>query len=162
MCPRCGKTSSFVYGEVIGTRSLPGEATRASHFLFLSFSRSDCGSCGTSWPPPPLTPMASSLSLSRDFLLPVWLPASPTHRCPWPGGVGGVATRGETVEASRKPLTGRMAGCPPPPSPTFIPSSSSSSPQLHRQTVKRQSSICFLLSLSLSLTVSITMKLSCN
>ena len=36
MCPRCGKTSSFVYGEVIGTLSLPGEATQASHFLILS------------------------------------------------------------------------------------------------------------------------------
>lgn len=129
MCPRCGKTSSFVYGEVIGTPSLPGEATQASRFLSLSFSQSGCGSCGTSWPPPPLTPVASSLS--HDFLFPARLPASPTHRRPWPGSVGGVATRGETVEASRKMLTGRMAGCPPPSVPRLHPSSSSS-PRLHR------------------------------
>lgn len=62
MRPRSGKTSSFVYGEVIGTLSLPGKATQASHFRSLSFSQNDCGSCGTSWPLPPLTPMASSLS----------------------------------------------------------------------------------------------------
>lgn len=90
LCPRCGKTSSFVYGEVIGTLSLLGQPTQASHFLSLSFSQSDCGSSDTSWPPPPLllTPVASSLSLSlclsfsHDFLFPVRLPASPTHRRP--------------------------------------------------------------------------------
>lgn len=60
--------------------------------------------------------LSLSLSLSHDFLFPVQLPASPTHRLPWPGSVGGVATRGETVEARRKTLTGRMAGAPPPPS----------------------------------------------
>ncbi|KAK9533325.1 hypothetical protein VZT92_008449 [Zoarces viviparus] len=35
---RCGKTSSFVYGEVIGTLSLPGEATQASHSVSVILS----------------------------------------------------------------------------------------------------------------------------
>ncbi|KAK2825844.1 hypothetical protein Q5P01_020058 [Channa striata] len=58
---------------------------------------------------------------------------------PGPGSVRGVATRGKTVEASRKMLTGSIASprllfCPI----TSLPSSSSSSsssPQLQRQTV---------------------------
>lgn len=108
---------------------------------------------------PPWLPL--SLSLMISCFLCGSLPRPPT-------GAHGLAVsgvwppEGKTVEASRKTLTGRMAGCPPPLSPTFIPSSSSSSPQLHRQTVKRESSICFLLSLSLSFTASVTMELSCR
>lgn len=97
---------------------------------------------------PPRLPLALSHMISC-FLCgsPPRPPTGARGQAVW----GGVATRGETVEASRKTLTGRMAGCPPPQPPTFTPSSSSSSPQLHRQTVKRESSTRFLLPLSLSL-----------
>lgn len=54
------------------------------------------------------------LPLSHDFLFPVQLPASPTHQHPWPGSGGGVDSRGEMVEASRKMLTGKMAAPPIP------------------------------------------------
>lgn len=89
------------------------------------------------------------LSLSHDFLFPVWLPASPTHRRPWPAGAGGVATVGETVKMNRKTLTGRMAGRPPSPSTLHL------HPFLLLLTLAahRESRTHFLFSLSLSLSV---------
>lgn len=116
MYPRCGETSSFVHGEVIGTLNTN------FHFLFLLFSQTNSGSCCTSWPPPPpppLTPMASSLS--HDFLFPVWLPASPTHWHPWPGSLGVWSPEGRQLNQAGRH---RQEGCPPPLHVTFISSSS--------------------------------------
>lgn len=110
-----------------------------------------------------LSPLWLPLSLSRDFLFPVRLPASPTHRRPWPGSVGGVATRGEMVEASRKMLTGRMAGCPPPvphlhPSP--LPHLSCTDQQWEEK-VAHVSRLSLSLPLSLCFYPSIPLKLYC-
>lgn len=76
-CLQCGKTSSFVYGEVIGTQSLPGESTQTS-ILSLPYSPRPTVAAVSHDGCPPIT----RLSLSHLFLFPVWLPALLTHLAP--------------------------------------------------------------------------------
>lgn len=114
--PQCGKTSSFVYGEVIGMLSPPGEAPPVPSSL--SFFQSIDVSSDTSWLLHLYRPSPSRLPLCASPF-PVSC-AAPPPRLP-NGACGlaaleGVAIGGETAEAARKTLTGRMSCCPPPPS----------------------------------------------